>query len=87
MFTVLLTKYAQKQALKMPLLQQKKLLVLISDLERDGPIQPKWPNFSMIGDSRYHCHLSHKWVACWSFEKDALKIEVYYASSRENAPY
>ncbi len=87
MFTVTLTKEAQKQALKMPLLQQKKLTVLIEDLERIGPLQPKWPNFSSIGENRFHCHLSHKWVACWTFEKDELKIEVYYASSRENAPY
>ena len=35
----------------------------------------------------YHCHLSYKWVACWQCEGDSITIEVYYAGSRENAPY
>jgi hypothetical protein len=38
-------------------------------------------------DNKYHCHLSNKWVACWKNEKDSIIIEVYYAGSRENAPY
>ena len=35
----------------------------------------------------YHCHLSKDWVACWRWEKSTVEIEVYYAGSRENAPY
>ncbi len=31
--------------------------------------------------------LAHKWVACWKHEKNTIIIEVYYAGSRENAPY
>ena len=36
---------------------------------------------------QYHCHLSRDWVACWSYAKTSKTIEVYYAGSRENAPY
>jgi hypothetical protein len=35
----------------------------------------------------YHCHLAHKWVACWRIREGEIEIEVYYAGSRENAPY
>lgn len=50
-------------------------------------MQKNWPNYSKLGDSKYHCHLAYSWVACWSYEKGEIKIEVYYAGSRENAPY
>ncbi len=35
----------------------------------------------------YHCHLTYRYGACWSCEKDEIEIEVYYAGSREKAPY
>ena len=35
----------------------------------------------------YHCHLTHRYVACWSWQKGSEVIEVYYAGSREDAPY
>ena len=60
---------------------------LVDDLTEKGPIRKEWPNFSKIGDNKYHCHLSYKWVACWQNENESLIIEVYYAGSRENAPY
>jgi mRNA-degrading endonuclease YafQ of YafQ-DinJ toxin-antitoxin module len=74
---------------KMPLLEQKKLVNLIEDLKTNGPIQKNWNNFSQLGLYQYHCHLSYKWVTCWTYiEIEEIKIiEVYYAGSRENAPY
>ena len=57
------------------------------DLAATGPVQSSWPNYSRLGKDRYHSHLAHKWVACWTIEKDSIIIEVYYAGSRENAPY
>jgi hypothetical protein len=40
-----------------------------------------------LDENIYHCHLAYKWVACWKHEKSTIIIEVYYAGSRENAPY
>ena len=71
----------------MPKGEQTKLAFLVDDLIESGPAQPAWPNYSKLTETRYHCHLSRKWVACWSHEKGTIEIEVYYAGSRENAPY
>ena len=69
----------------MPVRMQKKMANLVEDLRDNGPIRSDWPNFSKLGENRYHCHLAYKWVACWTHEN--MRIEVYYAGSRENAPY
>lgn len=61
--------------------------LLVNDLIEDGPVQPHWPNFSKLSVTEYHCHLAHKWVACRRAENNEIDIEVYYAGSRENAPY
>ena len=87
MFEVKIKKKVLKLLKKMPLNEQKKMGYLLKDLQRDGPVQLSWPNYSKIGDDLYHCHLSYKWVACWKYEDELLTIEVYYAGSRENAPY
>jgi len=87
MFEVVIKKKALNGIKKMPLPVQQKIRFLLLDLERDGPVRPEWPNYSRLGNDRYHCHLSHKWVACWQCEKGTIIIEVYYAGSREDAPY
>ena len=71
----------------MPEKIRQKIVLLIDDLEEKGPVLKKWANFSKLGENEYHCHLAHKWVACWRHEKKSILIEVYYAGSRENAPY
>ena len=60
---------------------------LIDDLIEKGPIRKEWPNFGVLGKNEYHCHLSYKWIACWYYDNNSMNIEVYYAGSRENAPY
>ena len=60
---------------------------LIDDLEEKGPFQYQWPNYSKLGIYKYHCHLYHSWVTCWVFDSKSKEIEVYYAGSRESAPY
>ena len=87
MFRVAVKKKALKDAEKMPASVQENLAALLEDLREKGPVQPGWPNYSRIGKEMYHCHLARKWVACWYFDDKALIIEVYYAGSRENAPY
>ncbi len=77
----------EKQVIKMPRTEQVKLANLIEDLESKGPIRNEWKNFSRLSANKYHCHLSYSWVACWRVENQILEIEVYYAGSRENAPY
>lgn len=72
---------------KMPLKINEKMNVLLKDLKDKGPIRKEWPNFSELGENHYHCHLTYKWIACWKYEKNSIVIEVYYAGSREDAPY
>ncbi len=87
MYGVLVKKKVLKDIGKLPEAIQKALVNLIDDLREKGPIRNEWPNFGKIGTFDYHCHLSRKWVACWHCEKKSIIIEVYYAGSRENAPY
>jgi len=87
MYEVLVSKKVLKSIEKMPGPVQKQMMNLVDDLHEKGPIRSEWPNFSKLGKDSYHCHLAHKWVACWQCRKNSLVIEVYYAGSRENAPY
>ena len=68
-------------------MEKFKFVELVNDLKRKGVIQPEWPNYSKLGDNAYHCHLSRKWIACWKWFEENIVIEVYYAGSREKAPY
>jgi len=73
---------------KLPISVQRKLAALKVDLESSGPEQTSWQNYSKLGKNQYHCHLSHHYVACWRTEStENMILEVYYAGSRENAPY
>ena len=87
LYRVVVTKSAQKSIEKMPKREQVNMYALITELRERGAIRKNWPNFSSLGDNKYHCHLSYKWVACWTWEKESIVIEVYYAGSREKAPY
>ena len=71
----------------MPQREQELYALLIFDLKESGPVQTGWPNFSSLGKNKYHCHLKYSWVACWKWDKGSFIVEVYYAGSRENAPY
>ena len=87
MFTVTIKKQVLKNVEKMPVSVQGTFFDLVKALELSGPVQSDWPNYSKLRANEYHCHLSYKWVACWKYEKNKVIIEVYYAGSRENAPY
>ena len=86
-YSVLFKKKVLKNIKKLPASTQKKLVSLIDDLKRAGPIRPNWPNFSKLGKDEYHCHLSRSWVVCWRHKKNDIIIEIYYVGSRENTPY
>ena len=87
MYRVFFRRKVHKRLLRMPLGIQNIFANLVEDLERKGLIRKEWPNFSKIEAAKYHCHLSHHWVACWKVEESEMEIEVYYAGSREDAPY
>ena len=87
MYNVVIQKKMLRNLHKMPEQVQKAMANLVEDLRDKGPVRNEWPNFSRLGQDRYHCHLAYKWIACWSHKKDSMTIEVYYAGSRENAPY
>jgi len=72
---------------KLPKHVLKLLFLLIEDLKSDGPIQKSWTNFSSLDKDKYHCHLTYRYVACWTCRKGEIEIEVYYVGSREKASY
>lgn len=72
---------------KLPINVKKLLFLLVEDLKADGPIQKSWNNFSPLGNDNYHCHLTYRYVACWTYRQGEIEIEVYYVGSREKAPY
>jgi hypothetical protein len=61
--------------------------LLVDELRAKGAIRKDWDNFSSLGRHRYHCHVKRKHVACWMWIKGSIFIEIYYAGSREGAPY
>ena len=77
----------EKNVQRMPLREQQIFANLVEDLIAKGPIRSEWRNFSKLGPNEYHCHLSYSWVACWRATAQTVEIEVYYAGSREDAPY
>ena len=87
MYEVLVPRRVLKSIDKMPQSAQDRMAELVQDLKDSGPFQPTWPNYGPLSSGRYHCHLSYKWVACWYYQKGTIRIEVYYAGSREHAPY
>lgn len=87
MYAVVVKKKVQKGLGRLPQAIVAKFGALVSDLERNGPVQTSWMNYSQLGNGDYHCHLSYHYVACWRNENGTITIEVYYVGSRENAPY
>ena len=87
---VVFTAKAAKQASKLPAKMQNLLFLLVSEIEKAGPIRRNWKNFSSLQKNTYHCHLKKgrpTYVACWYVEKDLVKVEVYYVGTHEKAPY
>jgi hypothetical protein len=86
-YTVITRKAALKRIRKAPERVQQRFALLLSEMAEAGPYRANWPNYSPLGDNQYHCHLGFSWVACWTYSKEIVTIEVYYAGSRESAPY
>ncbi|MCD6585881.1 MAG: hypothetical protein J7K96_08990 [Desulfobacteraceae bacterium] len=90
-WSVGILKRVQKQIAKLPESVTKNLVVLILDIENNGPIRGNWPNFSAIGMGLYHCHIKKgksTYVAVWKVKDKEIKlVEVIYAGTHEKAPY
>lgn len=86
-YEVHIKKKALKNLDKLPLGVKQLFFLLVGDLQKTGPEQPNWKNYSKLTRNKYHCHLNYRHVACWSREKETIIIEVYYVGSREKAPY
>ena len=87
MWTVKIKNKAAKNLDRLPKNIKQLFFLLLEDLKKEGPVQPTWMNYSKLGDGDYHCHLNYRYVACWKADREIITIEVYYAGSRENAPY
>ena len=67
---------------------QDRFEALKNDLQNDGPVQPSWSSYSKLSETRHHCHLTYRYVACWQvLSNNEMTMEVYYVGSRESAPY
>lgn len=63
-YAVKVAKSAKKGIESAPAKIQDSFALLTEDLKTSGPVQAAWANYSKLGKDKYHCHLSHKWVAC-----------------------
>ncbi|HAJ79533.1 MAG TPA: hypothetical protein DCO75_07140 [Fibrobacteres bacterium] len=86
-YQVTIKRKIEKNICKLPGDVKKLFYLLVEDLKADGPYQKTWPNYSPLKENKYHCHLKYNWVACWTWFKESIEIEVYYVGSREKAPY
>ena len=87
LYNVSIKRRTEKGLTKLPRDIQAAFYYLLNDLMESGPFQKSWKNYSPLGDNKYHCHLNYSYVACWKWYKNTIEIEVYYAGSRESAPY
>lgn len=89
-WTVVLNKNVEKSLKKHPCIYNT-VMFLVEDLRQDGPVQPRWANYSKLGKNLYHCHLKKgrpTYVAVWEVkDRKVCLIEVKYAGTHENAPY
>ena len=86
-YEVRIKKKALKNLARLPVEVRQVFFLLVEDLKQSGPIRRDWKNFSKLAEDEYHCHLTYSYVACWTWKKETIAIEVYYVGSREKAPY
>ncbi len=87
MYRIIMKKKIERNLKELPVEVQKLFKFLLLDLKTKGPVQAEWKNYSRLTGNKYHCHLNYRYVACWTYEKETITVEVYYVGSRESAPY
>jgi hypothetical protein len=91
---------AKKQKAKLPEDIRNLLMILITELEWEGPEQLEWRNYGkLVGKGKNqdfrHCHLNTgkpRYVAVWKvveleLELEAQIMEIKYVGAHENADY
>jgi hypothetical protein len=71
---------------------RSRLIALINNIEKSGPVRGNWPNYSKLGKNTHHCHLKKRgkptYVAVWEVRDRTVRVvDVTYVGTRENAPY
>jgi mRNA-degrading endonuclease RelE of RelBE toxin-antitoxin system len=87
--------YAEKQKGRLPARIQARLLVLVTELKLEGPIQPEWAHFGKLAGSKnkevYHCHLNSgrpTYVVIWEItNREAQIMKIVYDGTHEKADY
>lgn len=91
MWTVNITKKAEKQRAKLPNSVRAALDALVVEIRLNGPIRGNWQNYSKLAGGRHHCHLKKghpTYVAVWEEVAGEIQIvRITYAGTHENAPY
>lgn len=90
-YTVTFSGRAAKQAGKLPARALDAVTLLRSDIEADGPLATRWPNFGAIRGRPgcYHCHLKKgrpTYVAVWRVVSEQ-EVEIRYVGTHEGADY
>ena len=90
-WTVNIHNKTRKGVEKLPEKVKGILVLLIAEMEAQGPVRGNWPNYSKLGVRRHHCHLKKgrpTYVAVWEESPEGIQlIEVTYAGTHERAPY
>ena len=90
LWTVTLSRKADKSLDRLPKLVANALAILMADIEAGGPVRGDWPNYSRLEARRHHCHLKKghpTYVAVWIETEIGVHVEVTYAGTHEKAPY
>ena len=90
-WTVNIHNKTRKGVEKLPEKVKRILVLLIAEMEAQGPVRGNWPNYSKLGVRRHHRHLKKgrpTYVAVWEESPEGIQlIEVTYAGTHERAPY
>ena len=86
-YGVMIKKKAAKKLENLPYDVKQLFFLLVEGNERFGSDSKILAELFSLGGNRYHCHLTYRYVACWTWNKGTIEIEVYYVGSREKAPY
>ncbi len=57
-YEVFMRRKIERDLEKLPDNIRVKMINLIDDLSKKGPVLPNWPNYSKLSETEYHCHLA-----------------------------
>jgi mRNA-degrading endonuclease RelE of RelBE toxin-antitoxin system len=90
-WTVVIPKRVAKDIRKLPKRVRGALTLLVTEIERTGPVRGNWPNYGKLARFSHHCHLKKgnpTYVAVWQEMEGEIKlVEVTYAGTHAKAPY